>query len=303
MDGINEFIGSPVSLDPSKNNSETDIRNGDRELKRCPQSRTKVEFVLHGEGGDILRSAYVRCKKWACEFCGKQNAIILRKRINQGFSGLLTAHSINPAHFQYAVKLLTLTVPGQEWRNCRTTEEASVLIKKSLKKFLDALRNRFAPIDYLWVDEKQRDGFPHIHLLLVGRKIAPREVLDWARALWRDRYGMGEIDIRAVKSIHQVTNYLVKYVTKGMETGAKGYRVFSMSACFRTFSNLEKPNITLLRIWNVDEIDGEEVLTLKWEKEGYPWGEEQEQIKRNLQELIDFFDYESRPKQIELNIA
>ena len=127
--------------------------------------------------------------------------------------------------------------------------------------------------------------------------------MDWARELWRDRYGMGEIDIRAVKSIHQVTSYLVKYVTKGMETGAKGYRVFSMSACLRTFSNLEKPNITLLRIWNVDEIDGEEVLTLKWEKEGYPWGEEQEQIKRNLQELIDFFDYESRPKQIELNIA
>jgi hypothetical protein len=45
-----------------------------------------------------------------------------------------------------------------------------------------------------------------------------------------------------------------------------------MSAWLRTFSNLEKPNITLLKIWNVDEIDGEEVLTLKWEKESYPWG-------------------------------
>jgi hypothetical protein len=213
------------------------------------------------------------------------------------------AHGINPSHFQYGVKLLTLTVPGREWRLLWTTEEAAVLIKKSLKRFLDALRNRFSPIDYLWVDEKQQDGYSHIHLLLVGRKIAPREVLDWARKLWRDRYGMGEIDIRSVKSIHQVTNYLVKYVTKGMETGTKGYRVFSMSAWFRSFSNLEKPDITLLRIWNVDFIDGEEVLTLKWEKENYPWGEEQDQINRNLQELLDFFDYESRPKQMKLSVA
>jgi hypothetical protein len=88
-----------------------------------------------------------------------------------------------------------------------------------------------------------------------------------------------------------------------MATGAKGYRVFSMSANFRTFSNLEKPCITILKIWNVDVIDGEEVLTLKWEKEGEPWGDEQEQIKRNLQELLDFFDGVSRPKQIKLPLA
>jgi hypothetical protein len=66
---------------------------------------------------------------------------------------------------------------------------------------------------------------------------------------------------------------------------------------------LEKPNITLLRIWNVDEIDGEEVSSLKWEKEGYPWRDKQDQIKRNLRELIDFYDDESRPKQNELPIA
>ena len=44
-----------------------------------------------------------------------------------------------------------------------------------------------------------------------------------------------------------------------------------MSACFKTFYNLEKPNITLSSIWNVYKIDGKEVLTLKWEKETCPW--------------------------------
>jgi hypothetical protein len=92
MDGINGSVDSALSLDYSKNNSDSDKRNGNLELKRCPHSRTKVEFVLHGEGGDVQKSAYVRCKKWSCEFCGKKNAIILRRRINQGFSGLLTAH-------------------------------------------------------------------------------------------------------------------------------------------------------------------------------------------------------------------
>jgi hypothetical protein len=114
---------------------------------------------------------------------------------------------------------------------------------------------------------------------------------------------MGEIDIRAVKTVHQVTNYLVKYVTKGMETGAKGYRVFSMSSHLKMFSNLEKANITVLRIWNVEFVKGEEVLSLIWEKEEHPWREEQDQIKRNLQELLDFFDTESKPKQVKLPVT
>jgi hypothetical protein len=66
------------------------------------------------------------------------------------------------------------------------------------------------------------------------------------------------------------------------------------------FSNLEKAEITVLKIWNVDFVDGQEVFILRWERETHDWGEEQEQIKRNLQELNDFFDSKSKPNQLKL---
>lgn len=273
----------------------------------CPNAALVVDMILHRDTGDVQVRKRVRCKKWDCPYCGKINAEVLRRRLRQGFKGLLVAHGINNGQFGYRVKLFTLTVPGQAYRDRRTPAQAEVEIKHSLAKLLNLIRYHYPLSSTVWVREIQRDGYPHIHLILMGDKIAPRGILDFVRHHWSHRYGMGNVDVRFVEDEHRLVNYVTKYITKGMKGGtelgdlgipelrptgplAKWYHVFGMSQFLRMLCNQEKPEVTVIRIYKRKwDDDGNEFLDLVWEKESCEWGPAAEAVKQNLQELLDFF--------------
>lgn len=299
-DASETAVGS-LSLEVPKNNPQANLTS-------CPNAALVVDMILHRDSGDLQVRKRVRCKKWDCPYCGKINAHVLRRRLRQGFKGLLVAHGIDNGQFGYRVKLFTLTVPGQAYRDRRTPAQAEVEVKLALAKLLNLIRHHYPLSHAVWVRELQRDGYPHIHLILMGDKIAPRGILDFVRRHWTRRYGMGNVDVRFVEDEKRLVNYVTKYVTKGMQGGRelgefgipelrpsgalpKWYRVFGMSQFLRMLCNLEKPEVTVVRIYKRKwDDDGNEWLDLVWESTCCEWGPAEEAVKKNLQELLDFFD-------------
>jgi hypothetical protein len=193
--------------------------------------------------------------------------------------------------------MVTLTVPGAEYRDTHTVEEAATDIKKALKALLEFLRREAGLEEYFWVCEEQSGGWPHIHLVVIGRGIAGK----WIMRLINDKWaclGMGRSEVKLVKSVGGLTNYLAKYLSKPESKGGlKSQRVWSMSKRLRSRVK-EKRKIASERYQvvgvyrrNEDGTRGE----LLWEI-----GSGVDLIeaigKKNLQDCLDFFEGKKNKK-------
>jgi hypothetical protein len=199
----------------------------------------------------------LRCKMWSCEDCGPINARLLEREIADLIQGFEDRCGITEAKLRYAVKLVTLTLPGYLYRENHTPEEMEQDIKRYLGKLMDQLRKKRGVIEYLWVRELQKDhDAPHIHLLIFGPGVVDADIKDFIEHLWRDVYGMGFCWISVVKTSKGMARYLVKYLAKGLGEGMKGYRVYSMSRGARqilTAGRIErKLPYTLFQLYSIN---------------------------------------------------
>jgi len=100
-----------------------------------------------------------------------------------------------------------------------TLPECFNLLKYSRAKLLNVLRNRYPGINYVWVLEPHKTGFPHCHLVEFRKFSEPEQI--FIKQLWSSKYRAGSfdrgIDITSktsFESIQSIRNYLMKYMTK-----------------------------------------------------------------------------------------
>jgi hypothetical protein len=98
------------------------------------------------------------------------------------------------------------------------------LLKDSRKKLLDAIRNKYPGINYVWILEPHKTGFPHCHLVIFKEFTESEQ--NAIKTLWSCKYQAGSID-RGIEitsknsdeSILSIRNYLMKYMSKQFGTG------------------------------------------------------------------------------------
>lgn len=254
-EALSVFGGSELLLDSYHNNLNQDKSEVLPVTEFCPNPiNIEVEMVVHTDKGDVYRKTRVPCNSWSCSVCGKRNASKLKKRLRKAIKGLVPTLQADPDKARYSIKLLTLTVPGTSYRLSRSPEEAEVELKKCFHKITVATRKQYGAFEYVWVME-YCNGWPHLHVLLVGNNIAPMELLPYIRGLWCRRYGMGFVKLNCSGEHERAIHYMTKYVTKGLESGKKNYRVFSMSKEFGRLSKLDKIPVTILKVVRVIEHD------------------------------------------------
>lgn len=258
-------------------------------MSECERARFWGDVVKDGKEKRVILK--LRCGQWSCPSCARDNATNLRRLLHESLESYLADHDMTDPKMRYGAKLITLTLPGLEWRKLHTIFESDKILKKCLDKLIRKLRKRYGLKDYVWVRELQPSGYPHIHLLALGPGIAGKDILDFVRQEWSVSMGMGNVDIQVVRTPRGVANYLVKYLTKGRADGANGYRVWTMSAGLRKRAGIIKAEygkeVTLIRLGVLND-DGTMGRVI-WEKN--EWVDyEGEQEKRNLKILLDFFD-------------
>lgn len=191
-----------------------------------------TSIVGHGHGVHVAFP--MRCRSWDCNRCGPP----MRRRLTTLAAGA------SPTTF------LTLTASVLAHR---TPEAAFRHLRTAWPRFIHRLR-RYRPdadIQYLWVWETTRAGFPHLHVLLRAPFIPQR----WLAATWQALAGSPVVDIRAVHDEQHAATYVAKYLTKRLQA-PRGYRRWGASAGF-----LPEP----FRMANTDK---DPHMTWEWSEQG-----------------------------------
>jgi hypothetical protein len=128
--------------------------------------------------------------------------------------GKIYAQAMKSGFRSYNFKLLTLTFGGKDRRAKATPEEAAREMSEGCTKLLKEIRHLYGKFDYIKVFETHKDGWPHLHILLCGDAIAPKEVLDDITRLWRFRYGFGFVKLNWASSPDLAIRYILKYLFK-----------------------------------------------------------------------------------------
>lgn len=161
------------------------------------------------------------CKRWTCPVCGPKKAKRLRHAI------------IQAATRNEMKRFLTLTLDP---RHC-TAEESVSYIKDCWSKFRVYLnRLNKESIDFIWILERQKSGYAHLHIL-VDRFIP----FLWIQESWQAVGGGKFVNIKKV-DIHRVSAYLSKYLTKDIILAdyRPGTRRYSTSRSIKLFERVKK---------------------------------------------------------------
>ena len=173
-------------------------------------------------------SGNVPCKSWFCDECRPKNLKKLRARIFN--SQMVQDYKVKGFRDKYAQKFLTLTYPGKEFRKKFTPLKAYEQMVKAYDKLVRAIKRKWGNFRFIRVVEPQQDGFPHFHVVLVGRSISKKEVLKDIENLWRFKYGMGFVRLNVItQSLEHAIRYITKYLSKNPQSMGKNKRIFTAS--------------------------------------------------------------------------
>ncbi len=184
-------------------------------LRGIPKGLSKSHKWEMSIGGELLKLGGVRVRVESrmptdrgriTRFSRKSRQRLLRKArtIDQGLADL-------PA-------TVDLTYPGE--RELVPTDGR--VVQHHLKAFWDRLQYRFPGVSALWVEEFQKRGAPHLHLMVYGlpRRLAYALRL-WVSRVWWEVVGSGDADHRKsgtrvapVESWKKAVGYLAAYAGK-----------------------------------------------------------------------------------------
>jgi hypothetical protein len=131
------------------------------------------------------------------------------------------------------VTLLTLT--GYQGGNVSREVKGKVVsrgelyaeLKRGWRWLSDGIGKMIPGMEYVWVMEPHKSGYPHMHVALFG--YVSKALQERLSRLWSEKYEVGSVEhgldfsVKSVKeSIQSVRNYLMKYITKGI--GGEGKR-------------------------------------------------------------------------------
>ena len=164
------------------------------------------------------------------------------------------------------VTMITLTV----YQAGFTPEQCLLKLMDNYKKLLDVMRHKFnkgSPVDYYYILEPHKTGYPHMHIMYM--KMLTDDQKEWIKEKWSAKYGAGSFEHGvnfsepkasedggfAAGSVARVRGYLMKYLAKGLFSD-KQYRytiggrrvVFSMPLYELLFNSLLKKH--KVRLWN-----------------------------------------------------
>jgi hypothetical protein len=129
---------------------------------------------------------------------------------------------------------------------------------KVLNKFLIALREYFGDLEYIWIAERQMKttGRIHFHLIInkwlpvvkfnalwvlqqynsgiIHEKLTLHDVHNYTAKGELQKY-LSPLDVRRIRNVRQLSQYLTKYITKGNNAGGFGCAVWH---CSRAVSKL-----------------------------------------------------------------
>jgi len=297
-------MAQSLLLDISKNISNfRRKKHHSKGFEVCPNSVFYATLIAHEKYDDSIKTVPLRCKAWNCPVCAKLNAWILEKKAEFALQGMISKVKSDGFRTKYFIKFLTLTVPGKSFRAKITPEYAEKLMKKAFNKLMTALRKKYGKDEYIWVYEPQKDGFPHMHVVLIGHNIAPVEILDDIKNLWNKKYKMGFVKMNAVTGkLKQISYYLSKYISKEMGKGRKHSRVFSMSKEMRKMFKLPEKKFTVIEFGRIHNLpEGGKQFQPIWQMDDYG---NQVVFEENavLDELMEYFDFVGKQLHEELYV-
>lgn len=187
-----------------------------------------------------------------------------------------------------------------------TIPESFALLKKGWDNLRKKLRKTHPEVDYVWIMEPHKTGYPHIHVAYFG-KISPHEQTR-LKNLWQ-KWGIGDKDHgldfnekTSKESVKSIRNYLMKYMVKGFapeksdEFWTTAETVFNALTwknhwrLFGTTKNLTQvmkkhdkmENDTFYFATEMHDQDGTRRLT--WTRKGYTF---EPQHPRQINDIVD----------------
>lgn len=197
----------------------------------CPDSKLILELINEERNEHFNTPA--RCKKWGCPYCGPINSRNLGQLLAGVIADYQAENRLSGAKIRYTLKSVTLTCLGDDFRSTHDGKVTGKLMKKALNRLLAALRYHYGLEEYFWVVEYV-DGYPHIHLLLIGSGISGKGVMRFINDKWLC-LGMGRSEVKLVRSPGGVCHYFTKYISKsGSKSSVDGAHTWEMSKKLRS---------------------------------------------------------------------
>jgi len=189
--------------------------------------------VYHGIATFIGTQTKITCGKWTCEYCGPLKKKVL---INRLIRGAIANDPALGTQVPYAQKFITLTFGGSDIRRNFIVKfgdkahiEAYTYMSHAFDKLIKSLKKHYGPFHYLRVMELHKDGWPHFHVLMVGRAIVDIDFLRYIEKLWSS-YGLGFVQGMVIRhGIKAAVTYLCKYITKNTKPVGQNKRIFTAS--------------------------------------------------------------------------
>ena len=210
-----------LKLESTKNNSQGEYCPNPvgyfRGIRQC-KDYLKVQHV----------SGNVACGRWSCPVCRPR---VLKKLKARVFNGdMVQNYRVNGFRDRYSQKFLTLTCPGQGFRSLYSRFQAYEKMAKNFDKLIRFLKYKYREFKYLRVVEPQSDGYPHFHVVMVGKNIADKAILEDIERMWRFKYGMGFVRLNVItESLTHAIRYIMKYLSKNPTSMGKHKRIFTAS--------------------------------------------------------------------------
>ncbi len=179
---------------------------------RAAAAALRLEHTCNNPTNSIeYRLVFVpcRCQSRACEVCGVRKGLALRDRL------------LDVAGCFRKPAMLTLTVDRKNFASCQAAHEFV-----SSNGRIGLLMRRLGIKRWVWTLEFQQktgDGWPHWHILAdLSDCPSGRIDLDRAWSFWRDKWGIGGLDLQIRRRFHQArhaVNYITKYLIKSPKHG------------------------------------------------------------------------------------
>ncbi|MGL6120540.1 MAG: rolling circle replication-associated protein [Fusobacteriaceae bacterium] len=128
----------------------------------------------------------------------------MKKSVNRAKTKLRRLIEQNRGKYKQRDKFITLTIAENETNRKDTNYD--------FMKFIQRLKSRYLAFEYIAVLEKQKRGSIHYHVLFFGLPYIPSSELE---KLW----GKGFVRINVIDTYPELGKYLVKYLSKDLETG------------------------------------------------------------------------------------